>query len=222
MQDFSGALADLARRVADAEGYLRIGDLRARRPQLETELGRPDLWDDQAAAQAVQREFAAVNDDLTLYGSYAYTNSTLRGSVDAFGDGIYDLDGKTFINTPKNSAFMRLNYEHGPFWASLDAKYRGAIWGDWYNTEKVGGYTTFNFSTGVNLPDFASWFTRPAIKLNVFNLTDHHAFAYANSNTLLATRGFKDVNGVNLFASSPFYILLEPRTYMVTLSATFR
>jgi peptide chain release factor 2 len=71
MQDFSGALADLARRVADAEGYLRIGDLRARRPQLETELGRPDLWDDQAAAQAVQREFAAVNDDLTLYESLA-------------------------------------------------------------------------------------------------------------------------------------------------------
>src|SRR4051794_13955162 len=71
MQDFSGALGDLSRRVGDAEGYLRIPELRARRPQLETELARPDLWDDQAAAQAVQREFAAVNDDVTLYESLA-------------------------------------------------------------------------------------------------------------------------------------------------------
>ena len=71
MQDFSGALGDLSRRVGDAEGYLRIAELRARRPQLETELARPDLWDDQAAAQAVQREFAAVNDDVTLYESLA-------------------------------------------------------------------------------------------------------------------------------------------------------
>ena len=38
--------------------------LTARRPQLETELGRPDLWDDAEAAQAVQREFAELDDDL--------------------------------------------------------------------------------------------------------------------------------------------------------------
>src|ERR1700712_5850004 len=69
MQDFSGSLADLARRVADAEDYLRVDVLRARQPQLETELGRPDLWDDQAAAQAIQREFSAVSDDLGIYDS---------------------------------------------------------------------------------------------------------------------------------------------------------
>jgi len=34
-------------------------------------MARPDLWDDQAAAQAVQREFSAVNDDITLYESLA-------------------------------------------------------------------------------------------------------------------------------------------------------
>ena len=62
MQDFSSQLEDLARRLADAEQYLRIAELRARRPQLETELGRPDLWDDQEAAQAIQREFAAIDD----------------------------------------------------------------------------------------------------------------------------------------------------------------
>jgi peptide chain release factor 2 len=69
MQDFSGSLADLARRVADARDYLRVDALRSRLPQLETELGRPDLWDDQAAAQAIQREFSGVSDDLAVYDS---------------------------------------------------------------------------------------------------------------------------------------------------------
>jgi iron complex outermembrane recepter protein len=163
-----------------------------------------------------------ITPNLTIYGSYAYTKSTLRGQVDAFGDGIYVLDGKTFIDAPKNSGFVRLNYENGRFWGSFDAKYRGAIWGDWYNTERVGGYTTFNLSTGWHFQDFAPWFTRPSIKINVFNLTNHKAFAYANSNTLLATYGYKDPNGVTLYASAPYYILLQPRTYMVTLSASFR
>ena len=71
MQDFSTQLDDLARRLADAEQYLRVDELRARRPQLETELGRPDLWDDQESAQAIQREFAAVDDDIQLYDTFA-------------------------------------------------------------------------------------------------------------------------------------------------------
>ena len=69
MQDFSAPLSDLARRVADARDYLRVDELRARQPQLETELGRPDLWDDQDAAQAIQREFSSISDDLAVYDS---------------------------------------------------------------------------------------------------------------------------------------------------------
>src|SRR3954452_2374494 len=67
MQDFGDALGDLSRRLSEARVYLRVDELRARRPQLETELARPDLWDDADNAQAVQREFAAVNDDLELH-----------------------------------------------------------------------------------------------------------------------------------------------------------
>jgi peptide chain release factor 2 len=67
MQDFSPALADLSRRLAEADEYLRIDELRQRRPQLETELARPDLWDDPDVAQKVQREFAAADADLVLY-----------------------------------------------------------------------------------------------------------------------------------------------------------
>ena len=67
MQDFTPRIAALRTRLAEAEGYLRVGELRARRPQLETELGRPDLWDEADAAQALQREFAELSDDLDIF-----------------------------------------------------------------------------------------------------------------------------------------------------------
>ena len=46
MIDFSEPVAELRERLAHAADYLRVAELRARRPQLETEMGRPDLWDE--------------------------------------------------------------------------------------------------------------------------------------------------------------------------------
>src|SRR5687768_17529075 len=67
MKDFSEDVGALRRRLAGAEEYLRIEELRARRPQLETEASRPDLWDDQEKARAVTGELAEVVDDLDLF-----------------------------------------------------------------------------------------------------------------------------------------------------------
>ncbi|MEX0768253.1 MAG: peptide chain release factor 2, partial [Microthrixaceae bacterium] len=69
MLDFSSQIAALRTRLSETQDYLRIADLRHRQPQLETELGRPDLWDDAAAAQILQREFAEMSDDLQLFDS---------------------------------------------------------------------------------------------------------------------------------------------------------
>ena len=67
MRDFSDDIRDLRRRLDEAHGYLRIDELRARRPQLETEAGRPDLWDDQERARSVTAELSGVTDDLDAY-----------------------------------------------------------------------------------------------------------------------------------------------------------
>src|SRR5690349_1483613 len=66
MRDFSDDVAALRRRLAAAEQYLRADELRARRPQLETEASRPDLWDDPDKARKVTGELASVVDDLDL------------------------------------------------------------------------------------------------------------------------------------------------------------
>jgi len=67
MQDYSDQLAALRQRVTEAEKYLRIDEQRARQPQLEAEMSRPDLWDDGEAAKSVQTELSAVNDDLGMF-----------------------------------------------------------------------------------------------------------------------------------------------------------
>lgn len=178
-----------------------------------------------------------ITPDWTVYASYAYTKSIMQSELNTdtispgaginpknLGDGIYNTRGKTFLNTPLNSGFVRLGYDHGPLWASLDAKYRGAIWGDWSNTEKVGGYTTINFSAGWRFSNFSSWFKKPYIKLNAFNLADRKALTFAsNLGSYLAANpnNIKDVNGTTLYPNAPYYSLLEGRTVMVTFGASF-
>jgi peptide chain release factor 2 len=67
MRDFTDDNADLRRRLDEARVYLRIDDLRHRLPQLETEVSRPDLWDDQTLAKKLNEEFAAASSDIQMY-----------------------------------------------------------------------------------------------------------------------------------------------------------
>src|SRR5437868_3324500 len=67
MRDFSDDVKALRARLAEAEVYLRVAELRARRPQLETEASRPDLWDDPDQARQVTGELSAVTADLELF-----------------------------------------------------------------------------------------------------------------------------------------------------------
>ena len=162
-----------------------------------------------------------ILDEVTLYGSYAYTKSIFAADLDSIGDGYYPVRGKSFLDTPKNTAFIRLSYDHGPLWAMLDTRYRSSFWADWMNTEAAGGYTAMDFSAGWRLGDFASWFTKPEIKVNLFNLTDKHALTFDSATTLLATKGPLDPHtGAALYAGGAYYNLLEPRTFMLTLSAS--
>ena len=69
MRDFTDDLRALRRRLDEAEIYLRIEELRAARPQLETEASRPDLWDNPEQAKKVNAELSACSEDLDLFAS---------------------------------------------------------------------------------------------------------------------------------------------------------
>jgi peptide chain release factor 2 len=65
-RDLRAELASLRKRLEEAEGYLGVGQLRARQVELETEVSRPDLWEDPDRARRVTSEFSSVNDDIAM------------------------------------------------------------------------------------------------------------------------------------------------------------
>jgi iron complex outermembrane receptor protein len=154
--------------------------------------------------------------DWTAYASYTYTQAKIVGNIDGgSGDGIYPTDGKTMPDTARNIGNVSLGYDDGShLWATLSARVTSSLYGDYMNTERVGGFTTFNLSAGYKF-DSWDWLKSPYIKLNVTNLTDHKAFSYVSSAQFLA------VASGSLYTSSPTYGLLQPRAYMVTFGTSF-
>ncbi len=71
MEDFSGEIAALRKRLGEAEVYLSIVDLRERKPELEDAAALPGLWDDPDEARKVTGELSAVADDLDTYDRLA-------------------------------------------------------------------------------------------------------------------------------------------------------
>ncbi|MFM8795067.1 MAG: peptide chain release factor 2 [Acidimicrobiales bacterium] len=64
MRDFTTDLRDVRRRLEEARGYLRIDECRTRLVDLEVEVARPDLWDDQETAKRVNSEYSNVKSDV--------------------------------------------------------------------------------------------------------------------------------------------------------------
>ena len=51
MRDFTDDLRDLRRRLGEASSYLKVEQNTARLSELEIEISRPDLWDNQDLAK---------------------------------------------------------------------------------------------------------------------------------------------------------------------------
>ncbi len=162
----------------------------------------------------------------TAYTSYTYTQAKIKGDLDGGpgdsnvdgGSGIYPTDGKTMPDTAKNIVNIGVTYDDKSLWGTLFLRSTSSLYGDYMNTERVGGFTTLNFNSGYRFADW-DWLKKPYVKLNVYNLTDRHAFSYVYSPQLLATSG--GALYPELYASSPSYGLLQTRAFMVTFGASF-
>ncbi len=71
MQDFTQELTALRNRLDEATGYLRIAEQEERRTALEVEMADPELWNDQDRGRRVQKDLAAVIEDLDLHADLA-------------------------------------------------------------------------------------------------------------------------------------------------------
>jgi len=71
VRDFSDDLKSLRARLDEAREYLKIDAARPRIAELEVEASKPDLWDDQDRARAVNSELASLQDDVSLHDGLA-------------------------------------------------------------------------------------------------------------------------------------------------------
>jgi peptide chain release factor 2 len=71
MRDFTDDLKDVRRRLDEAAMYLKITENRARLSELELEVSRPDLWDDQELAKKVNGEYANIKGDIDTFDRLA-------------------------------------------------------------------------------------------------------------------------------------------------------
>ena len=71
MRDFSNDLTEVRRRVDEASVYLKVEASRVRISELEIEVARPDLWDDQENAKKVNSEYSNLKSDLDEFASLA-------------------------------------------------------------------------------------------------------------------------------------------------------
>ncbi|MFM8265977.1 MAG: PCRF domain-containing protein, partial [Acidimicrobiia bacterium] len=78
MRDFSTDIAEVLRRIDEAEKYLKVAELRERLASLEQEVARPDLWNDQEHAKRVNSEYASVKGDLDEFDGIARTLDDVR------------------------------------------------------------------------------------------------------------------------------------------------
>ncbi|WP_430389876.1 TonB-dependent receptor [Dyella sp. 20L07] len=163
-----------------------------------------------------------MSHQFTLYGSYTYTQAKMMGNMNEGDDGIIPTKGKTMTSTPRNMLYARLRFHQGPFFASIGAKYSSAIWGDYVNSEKAGGYTTVSASAGWHLPD-TEMFKHSSIRINGSNLLNRKAYTYAVANEYSHASGNTVYDGQAFYSSGlTNYSLLQPRAYVVTFRTEFQ
>jgi peptide chain release factor 2 len=78
MRDFSDDLSELRRRVEGARGYLKVDEARVRIGELEVEVAKPDLWDDQDRARKVNTELSQLQEDVAVVEQLDTTISDLE------------------------------------------------------------------------------------------------------------------------------------------------
>jgi len=71
VRDLTPELDALQTRLHDAERYLGLADKQSRLAELETEVARPDLWDDAEHARKISTEYGRVNEDVKLLTDFA-------------------------------------------------------------------------------------------------------------------------------------------------------
>ncbi len=144
-----------------------------------------------------------ITDEWTVFGSYAYNDSTYdEDVVDATLPAPIPTGGKTVVNAPEHLLKADLGYDNGSLYGKLSVAYTGKRFFSYDNLAEVDAYTLVDLTAGYRLGGNdmlgGDMLDGAEIQLNVTNLLDEE---YVST---IGTNGFgTGADGQTLMVGSP-------------------
>ena len=175
-------------------------------------IGNPSVIKNVGSVTTKGVEFAgsyAFTDEWTLFGSYAFNDSTYDDDVvDATLPAPILTGGKTVVNAPEHLLKADLGYDNGSLYGKLSVAYTGSRYFSYDNLAEVDGYTLVDLTAGYRLGG-NDMLDGTELQLNVTNLMDEE---YVST---VGTNGFgTGSDGQTLMVGSP-------RQVFATIRKTF-
>lgn len=158
---------------------------------------------------------------LSVYGSAELMHSDVKSNeiVAASGGVAFALptQGKELVLTPDTTVSARAQYDFSWLTAGLQVKYSGKRWISDMNDASLPGYTTLNFDARLPITWWGAHDTY--LQFNIYNLTNTR---YPTRTTTVSNAAPVVLSPTfTLAGKSYFYAYDQPRTFQVTLHATF-
>lgn len=149
-------------------------------------IGSPSVLQNVGSVRSVGIEAAGdvkLDRDITLFGSYTYTDATYRDDVVDGAGNITQLKGSTVIDAPKHMARAELGYDGGGLFARVGINYMSKRYFTYTNDllvagdgrGSVPGRAIFDATLGYHITD------QIEIQLNASNLFDKRYISAINS-----------------------------------------
>jgi iron complex outermembrane recepter protein len=170
-------------------------------------LGNPTVLQNVGTVRSIGFEAAGdlkLSDDVSLYGSYTYTDSTYRDDVlNGSGGLVAATRGKTVVDTPKHMLRGELSYDNTEAFARIGLNYMSKRFFNYLNDRSVDARLIADASIGYRFNEKAE------IQFNVSNLFDEQYIGTLNS------------NGFGNSGDNQTLLVGAPQQFFVTLKAGF-
>ncbi len=171
-------------------------------------IGSPSVLQNVGSVRSVGVEAAGdwkLNEVLTVYASYTYTDATYRDDVVDGGGAVTPLKGKTVVDAPKHMARGEVGYDDTSLFARVSANYMSSRFFNYLNDRRVPGRVIFDASAGYRFGDDKQY----ELQLNASNFTGKKYVGTINS------------AGTGNSGDRQTLLVGAPQQFFVTLKAGF-
>jgi len=171
-------------------------------------IGSPSVLQNVGSVRSIGIETAAnwrITPEVTLFGSYTYTDATYRDDVVDGAGNVTPLDGKTVVDAPKHMARGEVSYDDGNIFGRFALNYMSKRYFNYLNDRSVDGRVVADATVGYRFGEEK----RYEIQLNASNLFDEKYVGTINS------------AGTGNSGDRQTLLVAAPQQFFVTLKAGF-